>query len=221
MTGEVLSLAATSQQFTCRCDGFGWYLATDSQGREVRHRCVSCTLGRFARRVGRAGDRSWDNWQTRPELVAQVRDIRAWPGTPWAMCLHAGHGATNLGSGKTHALIATGREWIIRGADPKYHAVADIVNLSRRAIGDESVSVPDVESWDDLVLLDDLGAEAPTPYAAEIVDRIADERYRHGYPTLIATNLSLAELEARYRRVADRLCEGRLLEWAAPSWRRL
>jgi len=221
MTEEVLSLAPTTQPLTCQCDGLGFYPVTDTQGREVWRRCVSCTLARFVGRLGRAGEHSWDNWQSRPELVAQVQDLCAWRRTPWAVCLHAGCGATNLGAGKTHALIATAREWIIRGAGPKYHVVADIVDRNRRAIGDESVSVPDVESWDDLVLLDDLGAEAPTPYAAEIVDRIMDERYGREYPTLIATNLSLAELERRYRRVADRLHEGRLLEWVAPSWRRL
>jgi DNA replication protein DnaC len=137
------------------------------------------------------------------------------------VCLHAGHGATNLGSGKTHALIATAREWIERGTDPRYYLVAEIVNRHRLSFGDESVNPPDVGGREDLVLLDDLGAEASTSFTVEIVDRIVDERYRRGYPTLIATNLSLAELEARYRRVADRLHEGRLLEWEAPSWRRL
>ena len=63
----------------------------------------------------------------------------------------------------------------------------------------------------ELLVIDDLGAERDTEYAAEQVFNIIDGRVRTGRPMIVTTNLDLRELEhpqdLRYRRIFSRVLE--------------
>ncbi|MBM3121729.1 MAG: ATP-binding protein, partial [Chloroflexi bacterium] len=59
-----------------------------------------------------------------------------------------------------------------------------------------------------LLVLDDLGTQASTPWAVEKLYQLLNHRYNATLPTVITTNLSLDDLDARLRsRIIDtRLC---------------
>lgn len=60
-----------------------------------------------------------------------------------------------------------------------------------------------------LIVLDDLGAERNTDYAAELLSFFIDARYTARKPLIITTNLSLREMQncadMRYKRIYDRV----------------
>lgn len=60
-----------------------------------------------------------------------------------------------------------------------------------------------------LLLLDDLGAENPTPWAAEKLYQIVDHRYRLRLPLVVTTNVNVYEPKGRIEpRVLSRLLDG-------------
>jgi len=71
----------------------------------------------------------------------------------------------------------------------------------------------------DVLILDDLGAEAETDWTHEKLFQVLDGRYRNQRPTVVATNCRLEELEPRvYDRLSDDdLCKR--AEIVAPSYR--
>jgi len=219
---EPASLYVIDRNPVCQCDGSGWYRSVDAIGREVFRPCTACSLAGWESRVGsRRASHSWQTWVERPELREAAAELRGWWGDPWCIAMHAAPGAGNYGTGKTHAAIAVGREWVLAGRLPvAYYHVPALIQRFRDAIGDEHLEPPHAADLDGMVILDDLGAEAATPYAAEIADRIVDQRYGAGLPTVITTNLSTEQLDRRYPRATDRMHEGRLVEWSATSYRR-
>lgn len=60
-----------------------------------------------------------------------------------------------------------------------------------------------------LIVLDDLGAERNTDYAAELLNFFVDARYTARKPLVITTNLSAKDMQScadlRYRRIFDRI----------------
>ena len=62
-----------------------------------------------------------------------------------------------------------------------------------------------------LLVLDDLGAERDTSYSAELMYAVIDARYKAGLPTIVTTNLALADMEAEEdvwrSRIYDRIIE--------------
>ena len=60
-------------------------------------------------------------------------------------------------------------------------------------------------------MLDDLGTERQTSYAAEKMFEIIDARYRSRRPLIVTTNLTLDEIsnpqQMEYKRVFDRIVE--------------
>jgi len=63
----------------------------------------------------------------------------------------------------------------------------------------------------DLIIVDDLGAERDTDYAAETVFQFIDNRYKSKLPLIVTTNLAPKDLreqtDMRYRRIYDRVLE--------------
>lgn len=208
----------------CQCDGTGWIVYDDAEGRGFARRCPACASAVVARQFG--GKRmTWDTWLPRPELEAQVRQLRLWrPGQEWCAVLHdLADGRGNCGSGKTHALQAVAHEWARSAVSVIYRPVPRLLARIRDAIaGDESYSgaVEYYALFDGLLVLDDLGAEKTTEWAEETLESVADTRYRLHLPTAIATNLTVAEMDRRYHRLTDRCHEGLMLPWRATSMRR-
>lgn len=62
-----------------------------------------------------------------------------------------------------------------------------------------------------LLVLDDFGAERDTSYSAELMYSVIDSRYKSGLPTIITTNIALADMESEEdmwrRRIYDRIIE--------------
>ena len=62
-----------------------------------------------------------------------------------------------------------------------------------------------------LLVLDDLGAERDTAYAAEQVFNVVDARVQTGLPLIVTTNLSVAEMQQadsmQLKRIYDRVLE--------------
>jgi DNA replication protein DnaC len=159
---------------------------------------------------------TWETWAPRAELEEQVKALRAWRGTEyWATLLWGG-----VGTGKTHALQATGHEWLGRGFDVRYTVVPEYFDRLRRSFNDDTMRVPELGEFEGLLLLDELGSDKQTEWTTGVLERAIGLRYRCGFPTLIATNLELNALGVHFPRLADRLFEGALLHWQAPSWRR-
>lgn len=120
-----------------------------------------------------------------------------------------------------------GCEGLLLWGDPgtgKTHAALCIANaLLRDCTSVLMVSVPEILRTQDidwlydriqrvkLLILDDLGAERGTEYAAERVYDAVDTRYRAGLPMVCTSNLSLKEMQAapdiRQRRIYERILE--------------
>ena len=62
-----------------------------------------------------------------------------------------------------------------------------------------------------LLVIDDLGVERDSSYAAEQIYGVIDARARSGKPLIITTNLPYSELETpvsmQYKRIYDRILE--------------
>lgn len=75
----------------------------------------------------------------------------------------------------------------------------------------ERQSVVDALCRFKLLALDDLGAERDTSYSAELMYSVIDARYRSGRPTIVTTNLDLADMEKEEdlwrSRIYDRIIE--------------
>jgi DNA replication protein DnaC len=122
------------------------------------------------------------------------------------------------GVGKTHLAFAIGNtaatmgQWVYGGTVPDlldemraYQSAEPEQKRKRRDAFADLVAA-------DLVILDDLGVERATEFAAEMVQRIVDARWGGARPTVITTNLTPAEIEDRYgSRVLDRIGEGAVL----------
>lgn len=197
----------------------GWIYDKDPQGKEIMRRCKQCALERLAAQSGRE-NYTWSTWNDVRELSDQVPILRAWKFTAWSAFLHADRGRSNFGAGKTHALLAVATDWINSGKDVWYWYHPDLVDLHRQAISDHTTTLPNLGEYQNLLVLDDLGAEGRSDWTRELADRLLDQRYRRRLPTLISTNLDMPAFEERYPRALSRLCEGLRLVWSAPDWRR-
>ena len=60
-----------------------------------------------------------------------------------------------------------------------------------------------------LLVLDDLGAESPTPWAQEKLFQIINHRYNEQLPTIITSNVDLDDMD---RRIRSRLCDTQLCQ---------
>lgn len=120
----------------------------------------------------------------------------------WAVYLHG-----PVGTGKSvQCAQAVGKflaRWMLRrGAlvSAKYVNTTEFLGRLRDSYGNDGKSV-DVETYKDagLLVLDDLGRERSTPWAAETMYKIIDHRYSERLPTVFASNLSLGELQSGAR----------------------
>lgn len=113
-----------------------------------------------------------------------------------------------VGAGKTFLLAKAGA-WLIRArrVQVRYWPLVDLLDTMRRSIDEpELAGVFFGTQRAPVLIIDDLGAERPTDWAAERLQALVDFRYRENLPTLGATNLHPDEwAEAFGPRVARRL----------------
>lgn len=117
-------------------------------------------------------------------------------------------GATGLG--KTHLSLAIAREAIAKDFAVIYGSTQNLLNdleaehFGRRST--ENGATQELLLTCDLLILDDLGAEFSTSFTVAALYNIINSRINAGLPVIISTNLTPAELEAKYtQRITSRI----------------
>jgi DNA replication protein DnaC len=121
------------------------------------------------------------------------------------------------GSGKTHLAAAIANKRLSQNAPVFFITIADLLDHLRAAFTPES-EVPYDRFFDQvrnapMLILDDLGVQAGTPWGQEKLDQLLNHRYNHELPTVITCEISPEKMDERWRsRFSDtRLCQVYLL----------
>ena len=117
------------------------------------------------------------------------------------------HGATGLG--KTHLALAMAGKAIERGHGVVYASAPNLFTaLERERFGKGAVaglSSDEIEEAE-LLIIDDLGAEFATQFTVSCTYNLINTRMLAGRPTIITTNLTMPEFEAKYtQRITSRI----------------
>lgn len=110
------------------------------------------------------------------------------------------------GLGKTHLTLAIAGGLIEKGFTPVYGSAENLfTQLEKEKFTGENRGAYDTMTNCDLLIIDDLGAETPTAFSKSAVYNLINSRLLSCRPTIVNTNLSMKEIEARYTaRVASR-----------------
>jgi DNA replication protein DnaC len=112
------------------------------------------------------------------------------------------------GSGKTYLAAAIANERIRQGYQVFFQTVPEFLDHLRSAFAPSS-EMPYDELFErvrnaPLLVLDDLGVQASTPWAKEKLDQLLNYRYIHELPTIITTSSRINELDDRiYTRLSN------------------
>jgi len=115
------------------------------------------------------------------------------------------------GCGKTHLAAAIGNYQLKKGNPVYFKVVPDLLDHLRSAFGPENRATYD-EIFErvknaPLLILDDFGEQAGTPWAQEKLYQVINYRYNAQLPTVITSCSSLDDIEAR---ISSRLADIRL-----------
>jgi DNA replication protein DnaC len=122
------------------------------------------------------------------------------------------------GSGKTHLAAAIANECVDRGSPVFFITSPDLLDHLRAAFNPESKISYDrlFEQLRNtpLLILDDLGNQASTPWAQEKLDQLLNHRFSYELPTILTSEKTQDQLDERLRsRLIDaRICHSYLLE---------
>ena len=113
----------------------------------------------------------------------------------------------NTGLGKTHLSLAIAYELILKGFDVIYGSAYNLfAKMESEHFGEHSDKSYIAAVGCDLLIIDDLGGEFVSPYIESLVYNIINTRLLARKPTIINTNLSMADINRIYTpRVASRL----------------
>ena len=113
----------------------------------------------------------------------------------------------NTGLGKTHLSLAIAYELITAGFNVIYGSAYNLfAKMESEHFGEHSDKSYTEAVTCDLLIIDDLGGEFVSPYIQSLVYNIVNTRLLARKPTIINTNLSMAEINRIYTpRVASRL----------------
>lgn len=112
------------------------------------------------------------------------------------------------GCGKTHLAAAIGNYQLQKGKPVFFKVVPDLLDYLRATFSPDSTVTYD-EFFDKvrnapLLILDDFGEQASTPWAQEKLYQVINYRYNARLPTVITTCLALEDIETRIgSRLAD------------------
>jgi DNA replication protein DnaC len=116
------------------------------------------------------------------------------------------------GSGKTYLAAAIANERIKHGLPAFFQTVPDLLDHLRSTFAPGS-ELPYDELFEQvrnapLLILDDLGIQAGSPWAKEKLDQLLNYRFIHELPTVITTSLPVDKLDDRIRtRLLSRLSQ--------------
>ena len=123
------------------------------------------------------------------------------------------------GSGKTHLAAAIANRCMERGIPTFFTVVPDLLDHLRASFAPESELSYDAlfESVRGvpLLVLDDLGTQSGTPWAAEKLFQVLNHRYVNALPTVITTNVGLDHVEARFHSRLTDPRSGRVMDLGA------
>jgi len=127
------------------------------------------------------------------------------------------------GCGKTHLAAAIANHCVERGQPVLFITVPDLLDHLRASFG-PSGSTPYGARFEEIrtapiLILDDLGTEAPTSWAQEKLFQIFNYRYNAQLPTVVTTNHDLEEIPLRLR---SRLVDpdlSKIISITAPDYR--
>ncbi len=103
------------------------------------------------------------------------------------------------GTGKTHVSLAITRLVAARGFHAIYGPTQQLLHqLEKEHFGRADGNSEDMMTECDLLVLDDLGAEFPSPFYTSCLYNLINTRMLAGFPTIISTNLSARQLTERY-----------------------
>jgi DNA replication protein DnaC len=118
--------------------------------------------------------------------------------------------AGDIGTGKTHQAYGAVRSLLAAGVRLRWRAItaADLYAALRPRPGiDTEHELLDL-AHAPLLIIDDLGAAKSSAFTEEINYRLVNHRYNQALPTLLTTNLPIAELRAHLgERVTSRLTQ--------------
>jgi DNA replication protein DnaC len=241
-----------------QCGGTGWREVPGSNGR-VAERCTCTGEDRAQQLLSRARipDRyrhcDFESFDTDLPYEASDAQQASWnrslkqarvllQGYAREFPIASSTGILVMGScgvGKTHLAVAALREAALRGHAALFYDYRELLKEIQDSYNKEvqatEMSVLEPVLRADLLLLDDLGASKPSPWALETVGHILNSRYNANLATLITTNFSDGDATAAERspaaedtlsdrvgaRIRSRLYEMcRTVEIYAPDYRR-
>ncbi|MEU8913173.1 ATP-binding protein [Streptomyces nigrescens] len=150
-----------------------------------------------------------------PAVVAWVREVAqaGRPGPKGAPGIAQGRSLLivgTTGTGKTHQAYGAVRSLLLAGVRLRWKAItaADLyADLRPRPGHDGERELMDLARCP-LLIIDDLGAAKSSEWTEEITMRLINRRYNEMLPTLVTTNLGMADLRQHIGdRVASRLTE--------------
>lgn len=136
-----------------------------------------------------------------PEVRMSLQDAlhvaREFAADPKGWLLITGH----YGCGKTHLAAAIANARLERTHSVLFVVVPDLLDYLRSAYAPDSTITYD-ERFEqvrriELLILDDLGTQNTTPWAAEKLYQILNYRYNAALPTVITTNQNLDDMDPR------------------------
>ncbi len=115
----------------------------------------------------------------------------------------------SVGTGKTHLAYAIAGAVMGRGRSVYAHTTPDLLDKLRQGYNDGSYDnwLESLKSVD-LLVLDDLGTERATEWAAQALFQIVNHRYSKRLPLVVTTNLSVEDARRMDARLVSRLLEG-------------
>lgn len=126
----------------------------------------------------------------------------------------------STGLGKTHLSLAIATEVLNRGFTVQYAPIQTLISALERIQFNRSPSPEDQELSSlsqccDLLILDDLGSEFSSPFAASALYNLLNSRMIESRPLVISSNLELEKLYTTYhdRIVSRLLCNCTVLEF--------
>lgn len=95
----------------------------------------------------------------------------------------------STGNGKTHLAYSAMREFTERGLLAKFVTFQELIGQAKAAFRDSGgQQVIDSYKTAEVLVLDDVGAEPPTPWTESVLEEIVNYRYGHELVTLLTTN---------------------------------
>ena len=113
----------------------------------------------------------------------------------------------DTGLGKTHLTLAIVSGLIEKGFVPVYGSAENLfAKIEKEKFAGENRGTYESMTNCDLLVIDDLGAEMATAFTKSALYNLVNTRLLSGRPTIINTNLTMKEIEARYTaRISSRL----------------